>query len=72
MLTELAVMGTVLGFVVGLFEFSHRLEDASPGLSPETLVQKAMRGPDGLAVRAEFRRSGIQHLDGRREIGFRA
>lgn len=69
MLTELAVLGGLMGVFVGLLEISHRLEATVPGpLSAEAAVREAMRGPDGGAVRAEFRRSGIVAADPRRGL----
>jgi hypothetical protein len=60
MLTDLVVIGGLMGTVVGLLEVSHRLEERSSArLSTETALREAMRGPDGSALRAEFRRRGV-------------
>jgi hypothetical protein len=66
-LGDLAVIGGLVSFVVGMLEISHRAGDgvdASP--STESAVREAMRGPESWAVRAEFRRSGIDGYDPRR------
>ncbi len=69
MLSELAVLGGLMGAFVGLLEIAHRLEETVPGaLSPEAAIREAMRGPDGSTVRAEFRRSGIVSADPRRNL----
>ena len=71
MWTELAVLGGIMGVFVGLLEVSHRLAGASPGrLTPEAALQDALRGPDGGAVRAEFRRRGIEPVGPRHPVGF--
>lgn len=72
MLAELALIGGVTGFVVGLLEVSHRLEEGGPRpLTTAAAVREAMRGRDGGAVRAEYRRSGIEPGDPRRRpLGF--
>lgn len=74
MLTELAVIGGLVGVFVGLLEISHRLDESGPGpLTAEAAVREAMRGPDGGTVRAEFRRSGIAPAVRRhRPLGFGA
>jgi len=67
MLAELALIGGVTGFVVGLLEVSHRLEEGGPRpLTTVAAVREAMRGRDGGAVRAEYRGSGIEPGDPRR------
>jgi hypothetical protein len=68
-LGELAVIGGVVGFVLGVLELSHRA-GISPGrlASPEAAIREAMRGPEAGAVRAEFRRSGIDAQDPRRRL----
>jgi len=71
MWTELAVLGGIMGVFVGLLEVSHRLEETSGGrITPEVALQEALRGPDGGAVRAEFRRRGIESVGPRRPVGF--
>jgi hypothetical protein len=71
-LRELAVIGGLIGFVLGVLEISHRAGAGVGGpLSPEAAVREAMRGPEAGAVRAEFRRSGIDGSDPRRTtLGF--
>jgi hypothetical protein len=60
MLTEIAVLGGLVGIVVGVLELSYRLEGGPEvPLSPEAALRVAMGGPDGAAVRAEFGRSGV-------------
>jgi hypothetical protein len=67
MLTELVLVGGVMGFVAGLLEVSHRLEEGgSRPLTTAAAVREAMRGPEGGAVRAEYRGSGIEPGDRRR------
>ncbi len=60
MIAEIALVGSVLGLVVGLLEVAHRA-DERPGrsLTAESAVRSAMEGPEGVAVRAEFRRRGV-------------
>jgi hypothetical protein len=71
MLTELAVLGGIMGIFVGLLEISHRLEDVTPGpLTPEAALREAMRGPDGGALRSEFRRWGVESPAAHRPLGF--
>ncbi len=72
MLAELALVGGVMGFVAGLLEISHRLEEGGTRpLTTAAAVREAMRGADGGAVRAEYRRSGIETADPRRRpLGF--
>lgn len=71
MLAEVAVVGGVIGVALGLLEVSHRLDEGAPRpLTPEAAIREAMRGPEAGAVRAEFRRSGIQPLAPRRPVGF--
>jgi hypothetical protein len=72
MLAELVLVGGVIGFVAGLLEVSHRLEEGGPRrLTTAVAVRAAMRGPEGGAVRAEYRRSGIEPEDARRRaLGF--
>jgi|RhiMetdeSRZDD1v2_1073273.scaffolds.fasta_scaffold142556_4 hypothetical protein len=72
MLGDLVLVGGVVGFVVGLLEVSHRLEEAAPGpLGTAAAVREAMRGAEGNAVRAEYRSSGIEPVRHRpRPLGF--
>jgi len=56
MVTEIAILGGLVGFL-GL---SVWLDREPPELALEALLRDAMRGPDGAALRAEFRRSGIE------------
>jgi hypothetical protein len=72
MLSELAVIGGVMSVVVGLLEISHRLEGSAPKpVNGTGAVREAMRGIEGNAVRAEYRRSGIEpSVAGRRPLGF--
>ncbi len=72
MLIEIAMLGGLVGFVVGVFELSRRLDGAPAGpLSPEAAVREALRGPDGAAVRAEFRGRGVEAVERRSPpIGF--
>lgn len=64
MLTEFAVLGGLVVAVVGVLEVSSRLKEGfGTGLPPETAIREAMRGPEGNAVRAEFRRSGIEPVE---------
>jgi hypothetical protein len=72
MLTEIALLGIVLGAVVGLFEASSRpvnprLDDATA----EAAIRAALDGPDRAAVAAEFRRRGViaPRPDSRRAYG---
>lgn len=61
MLTELAFVGGVVGVFVGLLEVWHRAEEWSPGrLTAEGAVRAAMEGSEAAAVRAEFRRRGVE------------
>jgi hypothetical protein len=71
MLTELAVLGGIMGVFVGLLELSHRLEATMPGpLTSEAALREAMRGPDGGALRTEFRRRGVESPALRPPLGF--
>ncbi len=71
MLADVAILGGLMGAMVVLLEVSHRLESGSPEPGTTAAVREAMRGPDGAAVRAEFRRSGIEPIPPpRRHIGF--
>lgn len=72
MLGEIAIVGGVVGFVVGLLEVSHRVEGrpADP-LTGEGAIRAAMEGPEGAAVRAEFRGRGtVPPERGPRHLGF--
>jgi hypothetical protein len=67
MLTDLVVIGGLMGVFVGLLELSHRLDATAPGpMTTEAAVREAMRGPEGGVVRAEFQRSGIEAPSPRR------
>src|SRR5262249_9568744 len=71
MLTELAVLGGIMGLFVGLLEISHRLEETTPAqLTPEIALREAMRGPDGGALRIEFRRWGVESPPSRLPLDF--
>jgi len=72
MLGDLALVGGVMGFVVGLLEISHRLQETAPRpLSTAAAIREAMRGTEANAVRAEYRRSGIEPARQRpRPLGF--
>jgi hypothetical protein len=73
MLTELAVLGGLVGFMVAVLEVSYRLDaGATDPLSPEAAVREGMRGRDGdaAALRAEFRRRGVQPVDRPRPFDF--
>jgi hypothetical protein len=68
-LGELAVIGGLVTFVLGVLEVSHRAGAAAGAPpSPEAAVREAMRGPEAGAVRAEFRKSGIDAYDPRRRL----
>jgi hypothetical protein len=57
MLTELAIIGGVVVAVTAWLEASAASRrHAVPGLEPETAIREAMRGPEGPAVAAEYRR----------------
>lgn len=61
MLSDVAVVGGLMGILVVLLEVSHRLEAGpSPHVSTESALQDAMRGPEGSAIRAEYRRRGVE------------
>ena len=71
MWTELAVLGGIMGVFLGLLEVSHRLEQVSNGrITAEVALRDALHGPDGGAVRAEFRRRGIDPIGPRHPVGF--
>jgi hypothetical protein len=71
MLTELAALGGIMALFVGLLEISHRLEETAAGaLTPEDALREAMRGPDGGALRTEFRRRGVESPAPPRPPGF--
>ena len=60
MLTEIAIVGGVLGVVMGLLQGSSGpTRKAATRLTPEAAIREAMRGHEGRAVRAEFRRRGV-------------
>lgn len=60
MLTGIAIVGGVLGAVMGLFAGSPGpTRKAAARLTPEAAIREAMRGREGGAVRAEFRRRGV-------------
>ena len=69
MLAEIVIVGGVIGVLLGLLEISHH-RSSDESLTPEAAIREAMRGPEGGAVRAEFRRGGIEPLDLRRPTGF--
>jgi hypothetical protein len=63
MLTEVLVLGGLVGFVVAVLEVSYRLDaGGTDPLTAEAAVRQGMRrrDGDGAALRAEFRRRGIQ------------
>jgi hypothetical protein len=70
MLTELAVLGGITGIFVGLLEISHRLAGTPGPLTPQAALREAMRGPDGGALRSEFRRWGVEPPPDQRPRGF--
>jgi hypothetical protein len=72
MLTELAVLGGLVGFVVAVLEVSYRLDGAADPMTAESAVRAGMRGRDGdgAALRAEFGRRGVQPVDRRRPLDF--
>lgn len=60
MLTEITLVGSVVGVFVGLLEVWHRVDEWTPGrLTTEGAVRAAMEGREAAAVRAEFRRLGV-------------
>jgi hypothetical protein len=61
MLSDVAVIGGLMGVMVVLLEVSHRLEAGPPPrVTTESALRDAMRGPEGSAVRAESRRRGVE------------
>ncbi|HEV8673127.1 MAG TPA: hypothetical protein VGX21_03710 [Methylomirabilota bacterium] len=66
MLSELAVLGGLVGFVVGVLELSHRLNGSpDPPLTSEAALREALRGAEAAAIRAEYHRRGIEALPSR-------
>jgi hypothetical protein len=66
MLSEMAVLGGLVGFVVGVLELSHRLNGSpEPPLTSETALREALRGTEAAAIRAEYGRRGIESLPSR-------
>jgi hypothetical protein len=60
MLSDVAVVGGLMGVMVVLLEVSHRLEAGPPPrVTAEAALRDAMRGPEGSAIRAEYRRRGV-------------
>jgi len=68
MLIEIAVLGVVVGAVVGLVERSARPVGLRQGeLSETAAIRAALSGPEASAVAAEFRQRGVERRgDGRR------
>lgn len=61
MLGDVAVVGGLMGVMVLLLEVSHRLEAGPPPrVTTEAALRDAMRGPEGSAIRAEYRRHGVE------------
>ncbi len=58
MLTEIAIIGGLVGVVAGLLEVSAGPPAPAPR-SAEEAIRAAMRGPESGAVGAEFRRRGV-------------
>jgi hypothetical protein len=60
MLSDVAVIGGLMGVMVALLEVSHRLEAGPPGgATTESALRDAVKGPEGSVVRAEYRRRGV-------------
>jgi hypothetical protein len=72
MLSDVAVIGGLMGVMVALLEVSHRLEAGPPGApTTESALRDAGRGPEGSAVRAEYKRHGVDAGPTRRvPVGF--
>ena len=60
MLGDVAVIGGLMGVMVVLLEVSHRLEAGPPGQTTESALRDAVKGPEGSAVRAEYKRHGVE------------
>jgi hypothetical protein len=60
MLSDVAVIGGLMGVMVVLLEVSHRLESGPPGApTTQSALRDAVKGPEGSAVRAEYKRHGV-------------
>lgn len=71
MLTEIAIVGGVLGAVMGLFAGSlGPTRKAATRLTSEAAIREAMRGHEGRMVRAEFRRRGVVEPSERLPLAF--
>ena len=72
MLADLFALGGVVVAVVAALEVTARFDRVPRReLRSEWAVREAMLGPEGGAVRAEFRRSGICPPERPRPAGFR-
>ena len=61
MLSDFAVIGGLMGVMVVLLEASHRLESGPPSAPTiQAALQDALKGPEGSAVRAEYKRHGVE------------
>jgi hypothetical protein len=61
MLSDVAIVGGLMGVMIVLLEVSHRLEAGPPPrATTESALRDAMRGPEGSAIRAEYRRRGVE------------
>ena len=71
MVTEIVLTGGLAVAILGILQGSReRRRRPDTTLSPEAAVRLAMRGPEGGAVRAEFRGSGIASPEWRGVGGF--
>jgi hypothetical protein len=60
MLTGIAIVGGVIGVVLGLVRTSSGpSRRTATRLTPEAAIREAMRGREGRMVRTEFRRRGV-------------
>jgi hypothetical protein len=60
MLKDMAVIGGLMGAMVVLLEVSHRLEAGPPRVTTESALRDALHGPEGGAIRAEYKRHGVE------------